>query len=110
MQTIIGINGNYVCHILQINDAFICGCLKISLVQLLESLSHLPGDIVCVEMFLTAIINLVFFNIIIICPDLTSEERQLLLDIRRRKAELLQVGFRCFGSYNKGSALRKSLN
>ena len=24
------------------------------------------------------------------CPDLTSEERQLLLDIRRRKAELLQ--------------------
>ena len=26
-------------------------------------------------------------------PDLTSEERQLLLDIRRRKAELLQVGF-----------------
>ena len=24
--------------------------------------------------------------------DLTSEERQLLLDIRRRKAELLQVG------------------
>ena len=25
-------------------------------------------------------------------PDLTSEERQLLLDIRRRKAELLQVG------------------
>ena len=26
-------------------------------------------------------------------PDLTSEERQLLLDIRRRKAELLQVWF-----------------
>ena len=29
-------------------------------------------------------------------PDLTSEERQLLLDIRRRKAELLQVSLMNF--------------
>ena len=83
---------------------------KISLVQLLESMLpwHLPRDLISVEMFPTAIIF--SLNISIICPDLTSEERQLLLDIRRRKAELLQVGFQCFGSFNKSFALRKSLN